>query len=442
MLPLQMPSSSLMGGPISARMAASAGMMMPGSNPYGPSGPPPPSLSGTSFSAPSTGMSGPPGSRMPHSMYPSSGNVGPGASSGGSGSGPSMPGGGGGVGGGASHQSSHQPPPGVGGGPPTSKASSVLNTIQLQQLSAQLKAYKLLARNVSPPDALISIVHGRKPTAAMLAAVGKQQPHSQSSHPSSSSLGIPPQGDLQRGPGSGSGGAASEGGSGGNISLYPLSPNVSQGALPSSVAQSQAPIRSTSSLSQSLTSSSMSAGSGAAPNVTISSSGELPLSVKQAMSAVQSRSSSTPPMPSGQQSSTPPMKSISPAPTSSHGPTPPAAGTTGTTASGQSVPVGQSQQHPQSQQHQQQTAGSQQQQQQVKPQLKSIKLAPSGKPQGIDPTVIIKERENRYVLRRLRVVCLQVLCTYHCIAPPTTMRSRGGDLSVIYLRGFPEGWGL
>lgn len=399
---LQMPSSSLMAGPLGTRMAPSAGMMMPGSNPYGPSGPPPPSLSGTSFSAPSGGMSGPPGGRIPHSMYPTSGSVGPGASSGGGGSGPGMPSGGGGVGGGASHQSSHPPLP---GGPPTSKLSSVFNTTQLQQLSAQLKAYKLLARNVSLPEALMSIVHGHKPTVAMLAAVGKQQQHPQSSHPSSSSLGVPPPGDVQRGPGGSGGGAAaaaSEGGSGGNISLYPLSPNVSQGALSSSMAQSQAPIRSTSSLSQSLTSSSMSAASGPAPNVTISSSGELPLSVKQAMSAAQSRSSSTPPMTSGQQSSTPPMTSISPAPASSHGPTPPTqVGTTSTAASGQSVPMGQSQQHPQSQQQQQQqqTAGNQQQQpqQQMKPQLKSMKLAPPGKPQGIDPTVIIKERENRFV---------------------------------------------
>ena len=182
-----MPSSSLMAGPLGTRMAPSAGMMMPGSNPYGPSGPPPPSLSGTSFSAPSGGMSGPPGGRIPHSMYAGSGGVGPGTSSGSGGSGPGVPGGGGGVGGGVSHQSSHPPLQTVGGGPPTSKPSNVLNTIQLQQLSAQLKAYKLLARNISPPEALISIVHGRKPTAAMLAAVGKQQQHPQSSHTSSSS---------------------------------------------------------------------------------------------------------------------------------------------------------------------------------------------------------------------------------------------------------------
>ena len=32
----------------------------------------------------------------------------------------------------------------------------------------------------------------------------------------------------------------------------------------------------------------------------------------------------------------------------------------------------------------------------MKAQLKAMKLAPSSKPQGIDPTVIIKEREHRY----------------------------------------------
>ena len=226
------------------------------------------------------------------SMYPSS-------AGGMSGSATGSPGGGG-VGGaavgGASHPQHPHPPapgsgmgPGGGGTPPTSKPSSILNTVQLQQLSAQLKAYRLLARNVSPPEALISIVHGRKPTAAMLANLSKQQHQQQSSSQhisSSSSLNVPPtstQGDAQKG------NSASEGGSGGNISLYPLSPNVSQAggssAAPGSTTQAP-PVRSTSSLAQSL-SSSMSAGG--APNVTISSSGELPLSVKQAMSAAQTR---------------------------------------------------------------------------------------------------------------------------------------------------------
>ena len=363
---------------------SAAGMMMPGSNPYGPSGPPPPSLSGTPFSAPSGGMSGPPGGRVPHSMYPGSG---PGPPSG-SGSGPGVP-----NVGGVSHQQPHPPHPGAAGGgsggPPTSKPSSVLNTVQLQQLSAQLKAYKLLARNVSPPEALISIVHGRKPTAAMLAALGKQQQqHQQLSH---HGLSAPLQGDAQRGLGGSGGVATSEGGSGGNISLYPLSPNVNQGGSPANAAQSQTPNRTSLSLSQSTSSIPMSATPGGAPNVTISSSGELPLSVKQAMSAAQSRSSSTPP--SGQQSSTPPISSVSPVPVSTQGPST----TTTATGAGQSAPVSQAQQA----QQQQQTASGQpqpppQQQQQMKAQLKSMKLAPPGKPQGIDPTVIIKEREFRY----------------------------------------------
>ena len=162
--------------------------------------------------------------------------------------------------------------------------------LDLEQLSAQLKAYRLLARNVSPPEALISIVHGRKPTAAMLASLSKQsqQHQQQSSQHTSSSLNVPPtsttQGDVQKG------NSASEGGSGGNISLYPLSPNVSQAGGSSTAASggtTQAPpVRSTSSLAQSLSSSMT---GGGAPNVTISSSGELPLSVKQAMSAAQTR---------------------------------------------------------------------------------------------------------------------------------------------------------
>ena len=366
------------GGPLGSRMPPSASMMMAGSNPYGPSGPPPPSLSGTPFSATSGGMSGPPGGRL-SSMYSGGTPVGPGSASGG----PGMPLSG--AGGGASQQHSHPPPPSVIGAGGTPKPPSVLNTVQLQQLSAQLKAYKLLARSVSPPEALISIVHGRKPTPAMLAALGKQT-HQQSSHQSVNSMGAPPQGDAQRGPGSGT---SSEGGSGGNISLYPTSPNVSQGAYPVSTSQSQPPVRSTSSLAQPL-SSSTTAAAGGAPNITISSSGELPLSVKQAISAAQTRSSNTPP--SGQQSATPPTSS-SPAP-NAQGPPP--------STPGQNVPTGQSQTTP----------VQQQQQQQMKAQLKSMKLAPSGKPQGIDPTVIIKEREHRYVCL---FVFFQKHSKQHCV---------------------------
>ena len=121
----------------------------------------------------------------------------------------------------------------------------------------------------------------------MLASLSKQlqQHHQQSSQhtSSSSSLNVPPtstQGDAQKG------NLASEGDSGGNISLYPPSPNVSQAGGSSGSTTQAPPVRSTSSLAQSL-SSSMTAGG--APNVTISSSGELPLSVKQVMSAAQTR---------------------------------------------------------------------------------------------------------------------------------------------------------
>ena len=60
-------------------------------------------------------------------------------------------------------------------------------------------------------------------------------------------------------------------------------------------------------------------------------------------------------------------------------------------------------------------AGTGQQQQQMKAQLKAMKLAPSSKPQGIDPTVIIKEREHRYDLiivlehRYVLVLCLSLV---------------------------------
>ena len=139
----EMTSSSLMGGLMGSRMPPpSAGMMMPGSNPYGPSGSRSPSLSGSPFSATSGEMSIPPGGSRMSSMYPSSAGglrgslaTGTGGHSGGGGaSHPQHP-----------HHLSSGMVPGGGGGsggiPPTLKPSSILNTVQLQQLSAQLKAY-------------------------------------------------------------------------------------------------------------------------------------------------------------------------------------------------------------------------------------------------------------------------------------------------------------
>ena len=63
--------------------------------------------------------------------------------------------------------------------PAGQKMPSPLNNVQLQQLSAQIKAYRMLSRSMAPPEALISIVHGRKPTPAMLGSLGRGTPSAQ-----------------------------------------------------------------------------------------------------------------------------------------------------------------------------------------------------------------------------------------------------------------------
>ena len=309
------------------------GPVIAGGNPYGPSGPPPPGLSSQI----------PPVSLVGSAMYPSGGHV------------PRLP--------------------------------SSLNTVQLQQLSAQIKAYKLLARNILLPEALMSIVHGRKPTPAMLAqsqqqmlasrsmagaeggmghppskaTLGQpylsegQHPQKASSTPASvssggtmsypSSSGLPPQTD-------------SHSQSSGGISLYPTSPSVSQGQAPSpGPPQSQPP----SSLTHGASSS-----TSVAPNVTVPPGGEMPLAVKQVAAAIAAAGQG------GQSGQT------------GQGSTVTREGTPRTEATPQ--------QH-QQQQHQQQ------QHQQAKSQavLKQIKVTPISKPQGLDPVIIMKEREARCV---------------------------------------------
>ena len=280
------------------------------------------------------------------------------------------------------------PPPGLsshlhpGGGPTPYHGGSgmggggipkPLNTVQLQQLSAQIKAYRLLARNAPVPDALMSIAHGRKPTAAMIAQMYNQnvskgattgsfpqQPLMSSQTPLlSQSQRAGSAGNISSLASSQPGTPSQTGDSGGTINMYPPSPGVSQGHSPSTP--------------RTLSSTSVSV----APNVTLPPGGELPLPVKQAMSSAQSVGTSTQPPHTTPHSSTaaPPSVSV-PIPTSqpSHPPT--------------QQQTAQQQQQSQQQQQQQQTK----QGQLVKP----VKLTPMAKPQGIDPTIIIQERETRY----------------------------------------------
>lgn len=138
------------------------------------------------------------------------------------------------------------------------KVPNPLNNVQLQQLSAQIKAYRLLSRNMVLPDALISIVQGRKPTAAMLGALNRGNTAGQQSGMGGYQLsgGVPS-------PAGSSAGTGRESPAQTNISLYPPSPsNLGPGAADGSGPPA-------SHLTQSHTSS-------AAPNVTLQPGGELP----------------------------------------------------------------------------------------------------------------------------------------------------------------------
>lgn len=295
--------------------------MMGPSNPYGPSGPPPPGFS----------------SQHPHGMPPGMGMR----------QTPRYP---------PAWSTNPAPPPPH--GHPQKSRSSMTNT-QLQQLSAQMKAYRLLARNVPPPEALMSIVHGRKPTQAMLASFHKGQAGSWSSggggspHGSSgASPGAGGQSAPSPNPSPGPGGMTS--GSTGNINLYPPSPNLSQsqGASPKTPQQQQQGT----SLMRSSSTTSLNAVS-AAPNVTISSSGELPLPVRQAISAAQTGSTSSTAVSAATSQPLTTSASMKPLVSTSQ--------STNALPSSGKAPV------------------------------KLVKLGPPGKPMGIDPMVIAKEREHR-----------------------------------------------
>jgi len=266
-----------------------------------------------------------------------------------------------------------------------------LNTVQLQQLSAQIKAYRLLARNVPIPDALLSIVHGRKPTQAMLAQMYSQHPNlaskaagmpgnpqqsAMSSQPSqfpqlprTGSAGSIPSMTSSQSPQPTSQSQSSDSG-GGNV--YPSSPGITQSHSPGTTQQKNLP--------SSLT---------VAPNVTLPPGGELPLVVKQAMSSAQTVTTSAQPPRSQPHTSVAAPPSVS-VPVSSSQQSQP-----------QSQPQSQHQSQPQSQHHTHPPPpSSAQQQQQSKMQsqmVKQVKLSPLTKPQGIDPTIIMQERETRCV---------------------------------------------
>ena len=151
--------------------------------------------------------------------------------------------------------------------PASQKVSSPLNNVQLQRLSAQIKAYRMLYRSMPPPEALMSIVQGRKPTPAMLGSLGRGPPSAQQTGMGFAlSGGVPsPAGSSQSAPGGGVTGRESPAQT--NISLYPLSPSTGQGAADGSASQYPA-----SNLHSSVSS--------PAPNVTLQPGGELPPQVQ------------------------------------------------------------------------------------------------------------------------------------------------------------------
>lgn len=153
----------------------------------------------------------------------------------------------------------------------SSANQKVLSNIQLQQLSAQIKAYRMLSRSMTPPEALISIVQGRKPTAAMLVSLNKGNPAAQQPGMGYQlSGGVPsPAGSSQSAPGSGVTGRESPAQT--NISLYPLSPSTGQTPAEGSASQLKPPSH--------LTQSHSSVAS-PAPNVTLQPGGELPPQVQ------------------------------------------------------------------------------------------------------------------------------------------------------------------
>ena len=229
-------------------------------------------------------------------------------------------------------------------------SANPMNTFQLQQLSAQIKSYRLLSRNVAPPDALFTISQGRRPTPAMLAELGSRI------NPSTGTPGLPQSTSRSSTPVTSSsqpGGSDSQS----NISLYPPSPNAgSQGSSSPGPQRTQnAP-----------------PSSSAAPNVTISASGELPLPVRQAMASAQAGSASpTPPSMTSTQAQMQQQQSTV---------TPP----TGTSQSTAAAAGGATQAPPP---------------QKIPTQIKQVKIAPPGKPQGLDPLIIIQEREVRITSR-------------------------------------------
>ena len=148
------------------------------------------------------------------------------------------------------------------------KSQNPLNNYQLQQLSAQIKAYRMLSRSITPPEALISIVQGRKPTAAMLGSLSRGNPAVQQAGMGYQlSGGVPSPAGSSQSAASGSV-TGRESPAQTNISLYPLSPSTA-GQGPSDGSMSQ--LKPTSHLMQS-----HSSAPSPAPNVTLQPGGELP----------------------------------------------------------------------------------------------------------------------------------------------------------------------
>lgn len=257
-----------------------------------------------------------------------------------------------------------------------------LNMLQLQQLNAQIRAYKILARNQPVNEMLMYAVQGKRfPTQLSMSGgaapmtAGPPQPNFGGMMTNSSSSGMLPQpqrvasSTALNSPGGSSAGVSSQV----NSPAASLQPQVGQAGVESPGTPVGASIVSSISQQQSSTihSELKAMNSSMAPNVNITSnSSPLPISV--------------PP------TNTVPTVSI-PASTSS---------------SSSSVDGGGNQGNSQDSTTSVSTPQQQQISKPITTPVKQVKITPYNKPAGIDPATLLKEREIRYNTH---------LCAYHII---------------------------
>ena len=287
-----------------------------------------------------------------------------------------------------------------------------LNMHQLQQLNAQIRAYKILARNQPLNDMLMCAVQGKRlPTQMAMSGGGTTMTAGQPmtagppmtaglSQPNFSGIPANPPSSItfsqpQRvasstalnSPGGSSAGVSSQV----NSPAASLQPQVSQGGMESPGTPVTATVVSSLSQQQSSTihSELKAMNNSMAPNVSITSSNSpLPISAPP---------TNTVPTISIPASTSNAMEGVSSSTSSSSSSSQENSQDTTTTTT-----VSTAQQQPQQQQMISKMA----------PPVKQVKIIPYNKPAGIDPVILLKEREIRYVH-----VYLVGMCSSKCVRP-------------------------